>query len=242
MRYSAFSVGLIVVSLLAPIARADNFTAKVYSLDAKNPQLLYNLSSVDTQSGGHTEIHAAFRFPDGRLAASEFTELDGGDSGRIMKYTADLELPPAHGLVEVRNGRVYFSHTADGKTKTDDEKLGDTLVVPPTTVAFIRAHWDAILKGDTVDARFAAVERRETVGFKFFKSDTRKSGGRDVVIVTMKPTSFIIAAIRSPMTFVFDQASRRVLEFRGQIIPKRDGKDQDADIQYQISWPKPARR
>src|SRR6185437_9200459 len=108
----------------------------------------------------------------------------------------------------------------------------ETVLVPPLTVPFLRANWDALVKGDTLEARFAAMDRLETVGFKFFKSDEQKRDGRDVVIITMKPSSFIIAAIRSPMTFVFDKETKRVLEFRGQILPKRDGKAQDADLVY----------
>jgi hypothetical protein len=93
------------------------------------------------------------------------------------------------------------------------------------------------MKGDSVKARMAIPGRLETVGFKFTREDDEKFRGEEVVVIKMKPTSFIISALVDPMYFRFKKDGSRILEFVGRLLPKQkikgEWRDLDADMVYQ---------
>jgi hypothetical protein len=226
---SAFFVAFL---LLPRLSLAVTLTAKVY--DENKSKELYKLTIVETPSDAGEHRVATYFAPDGKSIFEETTEIE---NGKLKSYKIDQPAAQVSGKVETSGKKLLFSYSENGKTKTDDEDFKDNTIVPSTTKDFIVKHWDAILKGEDVDARFAVVDRRETVGFTFFKVGEEKRGGKDVVLIRMKPTSFIIAAILpKPVIFVLDKASRQNLEFRGRLPFKlfENGKlsDQDGTIVY----------
>jgi hypothetical protein len=184
--------------------------------------------------GDRTTISEVFTDPQGAEAFRSETILQ---NGRFVRY--DLQQKQLHesAKIEAKDGRVYFEYVDhDGKVKKDDEKWNDNFVVGATLARHVRAHWAEIVAGKDVDMRFAVPERRETVGFKIFKEDVKKIDGHDVIVAKMKPTSMIIAALVKPLYFYIDTATKRVVEFRGRVLPKqKDGnswKDLDAETVY----------
>ncbi|MBI1860775.1 MAG: hypothetical protein HYR96_07655, partial [Deltaproteobacteria bacterium] len=141
------------------------------------------------------------------------------------------------GALEVGE-RLNFRYTQDGETREDSEGLPKDLVIGPTIIANIQSRWDVLMKGGTESFRFAVLDRKETVGFKFFKDDEEVREGRSVIHFIMKPSSFIIAAVVDPIHFYFWKDTKDIAEIRGRTLPKQqvDGKfkDLDPEILYTV--------
>lgn len=213
-------------------ARAANFTAEV--TDENKSKQLYTLTVTETAAGSSKRSEAVYKTPDGKVAFTEKTDVENGE---FKSYVIDQPDARISGKIEAQANKLKFSFTENGETKTDDDDFNDNTIVPSTASDFIQKHWDSLLKGEDANSRFAVADRRETVGFKFFKVGDEKRDGKDVVVIRMKPTSFIIAAILpKPVLFIIDKATRKNIEFHGRLPFKRleNGKlrDQDGVIVY----------
>ncbi len=84
--------------------------------------------------------------------------------------------------------------------------------------------------------RLAVVDRLETVGFEFFKEKDTELDGKKAVVVKMKPSSFIIAAIVKPLHFYFTTDGATLLQIDGRTTVKKNVngayKDLDAITVY----------
>jgi hypothetical protein len=142
----------------------------------------------------------------------------------------------ADGQVEVRNGRAFFTYTKGGKTKTDDEAIKGNLVVGPTIPLLMIEHWSEITSGKKVEARMAVLDRLETVGFEFSKEKEEMLGGEKVIVIKMRPSSLLIAALVSPLHFYANLEGTKIREVHGRTHLKlKDGdgwKDLDAETVY----------
>ncbi len=208
-------------------SHAENFHAEVFDSNHKGP--IFTLQLTESTTGPSQQSEAVYKTPDGKIAVHEHLLLE---NGRLKKYTTEHPLIHQSGTIEVAGNKLLFSYTADGKTKTDHDDFKENTIVPATTLDFIHSHWDQLMKGDFVDARFASAERRETIGFEFFKNGAESIDGHTAVMIRMKPSSMFISAFVKQMTFIFDQSSKQLLEFHGRIIPKQGTKDVDGIIVY----------
>jgi len=216
------------------IGRAGNYDGKVFEKNSHQQNLLFKVSHKELiTSDGHRIINRVFSDPNGKVVATE--DILTKD-GKTIKLTLSQKQLGEEGVLEVHDGKAFFTYTKDGKTSNDDEKATDNLVVSGTVVPYLQKNWPTILKGDEVGVRYAALDRKETVGFKFFKVEEKKMNGKDVIVVKMKPSSFIIAALVDPLFFTFTQDGSELLELVGRTLPKIqiDGKwkDLDADIMF----------
>lgn len=227
---------LFLLTLGSGAAKADPFTGILYEPGSDRKTELYRVKGTERTEGNRKRIQTEFTGADGKAALSEEAHFE---DGRLLSYRIDQKQVGETRLLRIEAGRAYFSTTRDGKTATDDESIDDRFIIGLTTVDYLRRNWDRILKGETLDSRFAVLERRETVGFKFFKTAEERRGDKDVVLVMMKPTSFVIAALVDPLVFVMTKDGSRLLELRGRLLPKRlraDGKWADQDYEAVYSY------
>jgi hypothetical protein len=227
-------LALAALLLLGPPAHARPYTAKVYEVGSNRTKLLYNLTRTEKDLGGG-KLEAKVVFSDPQTSKEAVTENVIYEGGRPVRYALKKPQIGQEGLLEIKDGKLLFSYTEDGKADTDDEKDVPNLIIGPYVVEYLTKNWDTLAKGEELKARFAALDRKETVGFTFKKIEDEKAGPGKVVI-RMKPTSFIIAALVDPLLFTFDGATRKLHSVLGRTLPKRqvDGKwkDLDAEIIY----------
>jgi hypothetical protein len=84
-----------------------------------------------------------------------------------------------------------------------------------------------------------SISRAETVGFKFYKESYSTWHGKPVMIVTMQPSSIIIAQLVAPLHFFIEKdGQHRVLQYIGRTTPsiRRDGKWDDLDAVSVFDW------
>ena len=95
------------------------------------------------------------------------------------------------------------------------------------------------MQGSVVKCRLVSVSRAETVGFKFLKESDSTWHGQPVMIVTMRPSSLIIAQLVAPLHFIIEkEGQHRVLQYTGRTTPsiRRNGQWEDLDAVTVFDW------
>lgn len=233
---SLFALSL--VSLVTSFSvQAEDLTGTIYALGSNKTKVLYTLVSKSSEAG----VHKVFYTPKGDVAIIEDAKFANGE---VIEYSIEHKLFPEKGSFSVRDGKVNFTYTKNGKTEIDSEDVRPNLTIGVHLVTLLRKNWDLIMKGGTLETRYAALERKETVGFKFFKIEEKlmpEFGLKPVVLVKMKPTSMVISALVDPIIFIYGKDGSRLLQVSGRTQPKilQDGKwkDLDADIVYTYAAP-----
>ncbi len=236
-----FSFVSLLFMILMPLsaAYAEEVNGTFYELGSNKTKILYTVVAKNTDTGSHKVFYTA----KGEVAVIEDAKFANGE---VTDYSIEHKLFPEQGSFFVRDGKVNFSFTKNGKTETDSEDVRPNLTIGPHIVTVLRKNWDRIMKGETVETRYVALERKETVGFKFFKTEEKvmpEFGTKPVVLVRMKPSSFVIAALVDPLTFIYEKDGSHLLQVTGRTQPKilKDGKwkDLDVDIVYTYGAPVP---
>jgi hypothetical protein len=102
------------------------------------------------------------------------------------------------------------------------------------------AHWEALMQGKEVYARYIVVPRTETVGFSFVKSDEATWQGKPAVIIKMEPASFLIRLIVDPVYLTVVKDTRRVVKYEGRVTPKIKENDAWKDLDAVMVFPEKA--
>ena len=140
------------------------------------------------------------------------------------------------GRVEVGGGKAKFTFKKDGKEKSDTEDAGSDFITTSAIPLDLEANWSKIMKGEKLKRRLAVVGRMETVGFEFSKEKEVDLEGKKSIVVKMKPSSFIIAAIVKPLHFYMSTDGATLYQIDGRTTVKKNVngsfKDLDAVTVY----------
>ncbi len=187
--------------------------------EPENPEVLFTQERIvkkDRRDGFFVE--KTFKDSNGEVVVLETFVYK---NGRVIKMELSQSQLKASGGFEVKDGKVHLHYTKNGKTKTDSENWVENFVSSDEIGGYLIKNWEALMEGDSIKIRLPVVDRLETVGFKFFKIGERPIGGKDHILVKMKPSSFIIAALVDPLVFTIEKnGRRRILEVDGRTAPK----------------------
>lgn len=214
---------------------------RVYSKDSKKPQLLYTFKRTAHRDGPLLNVVRTYSYPDGRVAAVEKATYRDGN---LVSYTLDEKQINAHGSLKIDGnalagkGKVHFSYTDNGNTKTGDEQLSGPTVINDDITAYMQAHWNELMAGKTLNVRYLVIPRQETVGFSLSKSGEDNWNGRQVVNVKMDPSSFIIGLLVDPVYFTFDKKTGEIIQYTGRTTPmiKQGGDWKPLDAVTALQW------
>lgn len=228
------SFGLLIAGLvLTHQALAQNYSGVLYEKDSKRDQAIYTMKVTTTAEAANELVHAQYSSPAGELVVEEKGLLSGS---RLVKYEISQKQKNASGRIEVKGNEVHFWKSENGKEETSKEKLGSSLVVSSNFQRFVRDNWAALTSGKTVGFRYGVWARAETVGFEIFKISEETVGSEKLIVLKMKPSSFIIAALVDPLIFKFKSDGSQLIEMIGRVPPvRKDGskfKDLDAEVVY----------
>lgn len=224
---------------MAEAARTVNFDAKIFDFKERDKHMFNYNSEVETV-GDVTTYENKITDLEGNLLVVEKTVMK--DAGMtLVSFEQDQKQLETVGRLEVVDGKIQFSFTKNGKTKTDNESFSSDFIVTSTLVAFVKSNWDKISKGETVKARLGVLDRLETVGFQFSKDKEKMFGETAGVVVKMKASSLIISAIVNPLFLAFKADGSGVMEVEGRtsVKVKADGKFKDFDGLTVYSYPSP---
>ncbi len=210
------------VQLVQAQSLIPNFTAKISSLK-KRDQMLFSMKNEYSISGDEKVYVSTYLSPEGHELVRETSTFQLKEGREILKKfrVEQLQLK-TDGHVEIKDGKAHFHLLKDGKTQSAEEKVGEDFIVSSTLIAHLRQpkNWENLLKGERVRVRFAVIDRRETVGFEFFKVKDIEVQGRKAIAVKMKPSSLLISAIVDPLYFYIDLENGLLLEMEGRSAVK----------------------
>jgi hypothetical protein len=214
-------------------------TGTIYA-DANLKQVLFTLRRTATNDGSTIHVMREFNLPNGTLAARERVVYEGNQ----LKSFAfeDLQRGSAGELTVQSSGgdsKINFNYLEGTTKKTGSEKFLNEMLISDMVGPYIVAHWDSLTKGAVVKCRLIAMSRAETVGFKFFKESDTNWHHKPVMMVTLEPTSIIIAQLVAPMHFVIEKESpHRIYQYTGRTTPSvlKNGKWEDLDPVTVFDW------
>lgn len=230
---------LIFLGLVAGVpnaARAAEFSGKFFEKGSKRTKLLFTSKSRVTTEGATKTQHVVFSSLEGKALVTEDTVFENGE---LRQYRVDQLQLGEQGVVEVGADTITFRYTKGGETKTSSEKRAPNFVVSGTLDTYVAAHWAEIEKGEKVFVQLAVPERRETIGFKLFKSSEALACATPCVVVTMAPSNFFISLLVKPLRFVFNADGVGIQEIDGRSSPKiKDGSSwADSDVEAVFTAP-----
>ncbi len=238
--YLSFSC-LFLGIFLAGSALADHeVNGRVFydALDPKNPSFWFH--SVVTENGTKKKVVSTYSDKQNKPLVVEESEFE---NDRLVAYRYQQLQVSEHGEAKFRGQTMDLSFFEDGKTETDSEEFDSSLIVAPMIGSVLQKNWPTLVAGDDLKVRYLAIERLETIGFKFYKDKERKLHGQDVVDIVMKPSSVFISALVSPVRIAVTKAEPHwIVESNGrtpirvpEVNPPRSRKDWkaiDARVEY----------
>lgn len=219
--------------------------ATLFSLEA--PKIpLFQFRRTQKESDGKVLVDRSYRNlgdtvgTPGEMAVHESVIYE---NNRLKSYDLEFYQTQEKARVWVEGDRLKFSFTdSKGKTKTDEEKIEDTVLIGEQIPLFISTHWNELLKGQKVEFRLAVEDRLETVGFKLKKSEDKIENGRRLITIEMNPSSFLINLLVKTLRFQFDGTDPKpiALNYTGRTKPKlkKSGSYQPLDVLTVFSYPK----
>jgi hypothetical protein len=103
------------------------------------------------------------------------------------------------------------------------------------------AHFDALLRGETLHFRIVAVSRFDSYKFRANRAADVTFEGKPAVCIQSEIDS-MLKLFAGPLRFCFDAGSRKLLEFRGptNVRDPATGKTYDVRISFASTAPKEA--
>lgn len=222
-----------VLTLLAAAGARADYSAEYFEKGSGRSKKIFTSEHKFTPQGEGELLTSTYKGPEGEILYVERVTLSGS---RIQKLEVEQKQLNQTALVEVKDGKIHFTKTTEGKTRTSDEKLGDSFVMSGNFQRFVRDNWAALSSGKKVDFRFGVWDRMETIGFRLQKEGEEEIQGEKAVVLKLKPSSVLIAALVDPLLFKFSADGSRLMEMTGRVpVKKASGssfKDQDAEAVY----------
>jgi len=128
--------------------------------------------------------------------------------------------------ITIKPGKVIFEvRERSGEVERTEEDVMGVVMVGPGLTAYLQSDdaWPRLLRGEPVPLKIAAWSRRSTFGFEMVPDEALSTAER--LVVKMRSTSFVVRAFVPDMTYTFERASRRLLEYVGPVAVKRVGPD-----------------
>ena len=217
------------------------YSGTAYSLD--DNQVLYREDHTLTMKDGQPiERTTLYYDADNQLFAeknnryrSQFNNPDSNNTDSDSPATPDFMLTDdRYGYSESmeqagKRWRVEYKEPKESGNKILS-KPDYTPVIDAGFDEFVRAHWNDLMKGDTVNFSFAVPSRLEWIDFRLIPL-AQKDG---TLTVEMRLKSRWIAWLLDPVFLSYDIKSKRLLTYRGLTnIRTIDGDGIKAEIRYE---------
>jgi hypothetical protein len=208
------------LSVNAFAARPSHFTADVFDLKSNDVKFKFE-HKLETKGDTMVALNR-YLTASGEEVITERTEIKNEN---LVSYQQTQKQTGGEGIIKIAGNKVIFTYKKQGgKEKTDEEDLTSNFVTSPTLIEYMLKNFASLKKGDVHKIRFGVIDRRETIGFELRKDSETTFNGTKAVVIRMKPSSFVIAALVSPLYFTFDEQGNRALELRGRLPVKvKDG-------------------
>jgi hypothetical protein len=213
----------ILLSVLMTLAQANEaYTADIYDLDGK--EKLFTLSTNREFIADAMTYTATFKDMTGAVVGEEKVQTK---NGVLVSCEVVRPLVKEKGLIEVKDGKIHFTYTEDGKTSQAKTQLKPDVLVSGTLVPFMESRLKDLLEKKEVTFGYAVWFRKEVMGFKFSYEKEEANN----IVVKMIPTNFLYRSLVNPLYFTMDKTTKKLISIKGRSLPKikKDGSWRDFD-------------
>jgi hypothetical protein len=230
--------------LLGPSALAEPFHGFVYEAFTGRKNPIFTLKRTEDKEPDGTQVVEGFYYPVGGPAFGP----RGGDqpalhdlvrvkNHKLQKFIQEQNQIGAWGTLEPRGNQIHFEWVDQHhEMQVNNEDNPPNLIVGATLIDFLRDHWGDILQGQGVDARFAVLDRQETIGFQFKMVARERKDGKELIHVRMSPTSIFVQMVFKPLELVLERKKVRLLSLRGVVGLKRRVGNAWKDIEVEMVY------
>jgi hypothetical protein len=233
-------VALTLALLAGPSQAAEKFLHFYgYAYDLKTNQYLYTEVHSQRVDGDHW-IGGSMNYfaPDGKKIASK--TLNFGNDPYIPVYRLDqLTDGYVEGISKVGDEiELYKRESSKTKMETGSEDREPLMAADSGFHNFIRAHFDELMKGDTLSFRLIVAGQLDAYQFRLRKIGETQFEGKPAVILIAEPDSLLRLMV-DPLHLTYDPVSHKLLEYRGvsNLHDPATGKIYEARIIYPSATP-----
>lgn len=187
-----------------------HFYGYAYHLDSGRyafTEIMEQRMTAGQWTGGRT----LYYLPDGSALGSK--TLDFAQDPFVPAYRFELAGGYAEGL-SYNGAAVTMTRTQRGKTEETTAQKSGLVAADAGMPRLLRAHLDAMLRGETVPFRVLAPLRLATYRFRAKRIEDTTFEQRPAVRVQVDMDS-MLKLFAGPLLFTFDAQTHRLLEFRG---------------------------
>ncbi len=201
-------------------------TGTLYEIGSERKKILYTFRRTATRSGSTVHVERQFFRPNGSEAAVDRVVYQ---TNRLVSYQMQEFQARVSGAARIApdpknpaQPQLFISYGPGLiPPKGDAQNLPPDIVFDDTVYPFMMAHWDTLIRGDTVRFHFVSFEWERTFMFRFVKTGESERNGRAVELIKMDPVSLFVAPMVDPLIFTVEKASpHRILSYTGRTTPR----------------------
>ena len=230
----SFSLAVPLCAVGTP-AGAETLRASIYAVGKTSEAPLFIQESERVREGKFTNWSSVIKDPAGTVIMTEKMTIEDG----VVKYhyVEQQQINEAYELESNRNTVAFKTYSLkDGKksevTDTAERDKPSEFIMGPTAESYLRAHIPQLNDKKTLKVDFGIHEISRYIGFKFVNVKTESN----IMLIKMKPSNFIIAALVDPIMISFDLTKDRIVKIIGRtpLCERKNGKWKpiDAEIIY----------
>lgn len=199
-----------ILFLILTVFADEKFVGEVFDLEGKTH--LYTCEGSRVYNQDMVTFTSQYKnVQTGEVVATEKAEFK---DGQLVRYDVARIPTKETGLIEVRDGKLRFTYTEDGKKSENKEDFKTDTLIGGSLAPYMEKHLDELLAKKALTFRYAVFFRKETVGFEF----TFEKEENDHVVIKMNPTNFLYKSLVKPIYFTFDKKTKKLLSFKGRTL------------------------
>jgi hypothetical protein len=187
-----------------------------YAYDLNSNELLYSESHQETYSGDTLlSSTVSYRSADGETFATKHADFSANP------FLPDFELEDSRqgyreGAKKEADELILFTRdTAQDEVKERHIKPPAPAVTDVGFNLFIKAHFDQLLSGESLEFNFAIPLKRDYYKFRARKIQDIQYERRAAVIIKIEITSSLLGLFADPIVLIYDTETRHLVEYQG---------------------------
>jgi hypothetical protein len=218
----------------ASTPRVETFVGYAYSAD--DDGLVYTEHHErEWQADKPVRMQTTYRLPNGeRFAERTVDYLEGG---RVSFQMKDERIGYREGAKLAGDQlELFVQRGAEQPRQTDAIDLAEDLIVDAGFDSFVRQHFDRLLQGDAVEARFAVPSRRAAYDCEIELVEELTIDGAPAVTLRLRFKGFLLSLFADPVDVSYHRDTGQLLRYVGvSNLRDTDGDNYQVRIELPLS-------
>ncbi len=202
------------------------FTGTLYETGSNRKKILYQFRRTAVRTGDTVRVTREFTTTNGSPAAVENIVYE---SSRFVSYQMQEFQADVSGRIEIApdsknpaQSKLFISYgNGLNPPKGDAQNLPTDMVIDDTLYPFLLAHWEELMRGDTVKLHFISLERKRPFVFRLVKTGESTAAGRAEVQIKMESVNLLVGRLVNPLVFTVEKTGEhRVISYLGRTTPR----------------------